>query len=175
MKVFMYSKNYLYEELFIRNFESLCAYVYSYIPDVEAAKDIVQDTFLTLWKNWDRYQPSDALLYTIARNKTLDYVKAGYQTKVLKGIPVEMLARLSQPLYGEEDEWKEIMEEIWKYVEKLPGQCRKIFILSRHENLKNKEIAAQLNISVKTVEKQITKALGEIRSYLLANGFSFRE
>lgn len=165
------SENYnVYENLFIQNHESLCSFVYSYVPDIDAAKDIVQDTFVTLWQNKDTYQPTNTLLYTIAKNKALDYIKANHQRKVLKGIPIDMFTDLLQTNQDEELDLNEITEEITKYVETLPSQCKKIFILSRFNNLKNKEIAEQLQISIKAVEKQITKALSLIRKHLLEKG-----
>jgi RNA polymerase sigma-70 factor (ECF subfamily) len=156
----------VYESLFIRNFESLCLFVYSYIPDIEVAKDIVQDTFVSLWQNRDKYQTTNTLLYTVAKNKSIDYLKANDQTKILKGIHFDITTNLPQANNDEESELSEIAEEIWKYVETLPTQCKKIFILSRLDNLKNREIANQLDISIKAVEKQITKALNLIRLHL---------
>jgi RNA polymerase sigma-70 factor (ECF subfamily) len=61
---------------------------------------------------------------------------------------------------------KELETEIAGFVETLPPQCKKIFILSRTHELKNREIAEQLQISIKTVEKQITKALSGLRKHL---------
>ncbi|MBB4037684.1 RNA polymerase sigma-70 factor (ECF subfamily) [Dysgonomonas hofstadii] len=162
----------VYEDLFIGYFESLCSFVYSYIPDMEVAKDIVQDTFVSLWKNRDKYELTNTLLYTIAKNKSIDYIKTSHQTNGLKGIPIDIFTNLLQTNQEEDFDSKEIIEKIWEYVETLPAQCKKVFILSRHDNLKNKEIADQLEISVKAVEKQITKALSLIRAHLLKNGIS---
>lgn len=160
----------VYEDFFMQNYGSLCSFIYSYIPDIEVAKDIVQDTFMSLWQNRDKYHLTSSLLYTIAKNKSIDYIKANHQTKILKGISIDVFTNLSQPNQDEESEITKITEEIWKYVETLPTQCKKIFILSRLDNLKNKEIADQLNISIKAVEKQITKALNLIRIHLLNKG-----
>ncbi|MDR1714677.1 MAG: RNA polymerase sigma-70 factor [Prevotella sp.] len=160
----------VYEGLFIQNYESLCSFIYSYVPDIDAAKDIVQDTFVALWQNKDKYQLTNTLLYAIAKNKAIDYIRANHQTKILKGVPVDTFTDLLQTNQDEESDLREITEEIWKYVETLPPQCKRIFILSRFSNLKNKEIAEQLEISVKAVEKQITKALSSIRTFLLEKG-----
>jgi RNA polymerase sigma-70 factor (ECF subfamily) len=61
---------------------------------------------------------------------------------------------------------KELETEIANFVETLPPQCKKIFILSRTHGLKHREIAEQLGISIKAVEKQIGKALSELRIHL---------
>ena len=65
---------------------------------------------------------------------------------------------------------KEIEEEITSFVGTLPEQRKRVFLLSREENLKNKEIALRLNISEKAVEKHITKALSDIRTHLTETG-----
>lgn len=161
----------IYEDLFIRYFESLCSFVYSYLPDMEVAKDIAQDAFVSLWENRDKYELTKTLLYTIAKNKSIDYIKTNHQTKESKGLPVDILINVWQTSQEEDFDSKDIVEEIWKYVETLPSQCKKIFILSRRDYLKNKEIADQLGISIKTVEKQISKALSLIRAHLLKRGF----
>ena len=164
------SENKVYEDLFIKSYESLCSFVYSYVPDIDAAKDIVQDAFVALWQNRSKYQPSNTILYAIAKNKALDYIKANHQTKILKGISINLFADIVHTSQDEESDLREITEEVWSYVETLPTQCRNIFILSRFDNLKNKEIAEQLGISIKAVEKQITKALSLVRMHLLKKG-----
>ena len=62
---------------------------------------------------------------------------------------------------------KELEEEILSYINTLPPQCHKIFMLSRSYGLKNREIAEQLDISVKAVEKQISKALAGLKEHLV--------
>ena len=156
----------IYEDLFTQNYEYLCSFVYSYVPDIDAVKDIIQDTFVALWQNKDKYEPTKTLLYSIAKNKAIDYIRAHHQTKILKGIPMDVFTDMLQANQDDEPDIIEITEEIWKRVETLPPQCKKIFILSRSNNLKNREIAEQLGVSVKAVEKQITKALSLIRTFL---------
>ena len=65
---------------------------------------------------------------------------------------------------------KELEDEIIAYVDTLPSQCKKIFTLSRSYGLKNKEIAEQLGITVKAVEKQISKALFGLKKHLTEEG-----
>ena len=78
-------------------------------------------------------------------------------------IPILLLRRLMKHKHLRNQEHslllKELEEEIATYVETLPPQCRRIFLLSRTYGMKNKEIADQLGISIKAVEKQITKAI----------------
>jgi RNA polymerase sigma-70 factor (ECF subfamily) len=159
-----------YEELFSRCFRPLCAFVYSYVPDIETVKDIVQDTFVALWNKRDQYSPTSTLLYIIAKNKTLDHLKAHPQIKMLKGISVDILTERLQADDSDDFDSREIVDHIWEFVETLPPRCRTIFRMSRRDGLKNSEIADQLDISVKAVEKQIGKAQSMIREHLLQNG-----
>jgi RNA polymerase sigma-70 factor (ECF subfamily) len=160
----------LFDGLFVRYFRPLCAFVYSYVPDIETVKDIVQDTFVSLWGKRDQYSPTSALLYTIAKNKTLDHLKAHPQIKMLKGLPADILMERLQADDSDDFDSREIVDRIWEFVETLPPQCKKIFLMSRRDHLKNKEIATELDISVKAVEKQIGKAQGLLREFLIQNG-----
>lgn len=65
----------------------------------------------------------------------------------------------------------EIKDEITRCVNALPDKCKKVFIMSRYHDLKNREIAEKLNITVKAVEKHISKALKDIRTHLLQAGY----
>lgn len=163
----------LYEEFFRRYYKSLCAYVYSYLPDMEVVKDVVQDTFTSLWAQRERYRLTSTLLYTVARNKTIDHLKADPRTKRAKGLPPDILTDAMQTDCEGELDAKRAIEEVWKCAETLPPQCRAVFIMSRRDNFKNKEIASRLDISVKAVEKHLTKALSLTRTYFLKNGITF--
>jgi RNA polymerase sigma-70 factor (ECF subfamily) len=61
---------------------------------------------------------------------------------------------------------QELLQELDRYLEKLPKRCQEIFYMSRMDNLSNQEIAGRLGISKRTVENQITKALKHLRSCL---------
>ena len=163
----------LYEEFFRRYFKSLCAYVYSYLPDMEVVKDIVQETFASLWAQRERYSLTSTLLYTVAKNKTIDYLKADPRAKRANGLPPDIFTDAMQANCEEEFDSRHIIEEVWKSAETLPAQCKRVFFMSRREHLRNKEIASRLDISVKAVEKHLSKALTHIRGHLLKNGISF--
>lgn len=156
----------LYEELFTEYFEQLCSYVYSYIPDADVAKDIVQDVFLYLWQERHKIELTKYLLYTSAKNRALNYLKAHNNTKVVKDIPLETIINIGATYPEEEFDFQLLLKEFISCLNSLPPKCREIFMLSRNENLKNKEIASRLNISLKAVEKQITKALVTLRTHL---------
>jgi RNA polymerase sigma-70 factor (ECF subfamily) len=165
----------LYEDLFVRYFKPLCAFVYSYIPNVETAKDIAQDTFTALWNSRDKYSPSGTLIYTIAKNKTIDHLKTNARSKRHSGIPSEILLGHLHSTTQDDLDLKEMIDRVWEFVETLPPQCKRVFLMSRRDDLKNKEIAQSLDISVKAVEKQIAKAQLMLREHLPEYKIIFRE
>ena len=146
-----------------------------YTCNEEAAKELVQDTFLSLWENRAKLDDDTKFvpyLMVILRNKCLNYLK---QTKVemmpIHDLSNEMIYQRAN-IYAIENEASALLEveDLHKMINKaintLPDKTREIFELSRTKGLSNKEIAAQLNKSVKTVEFHITKTLQHIKKHL---------
>lgn len=162
----------LFKETFLERYDSLCAFAFKYVRSITIAEDVVQDVFYELWKKRDSIDlslPLKPLLYTLTKNKSIDYLrKMQYEEEKLQA--KESLDQYVRNLIiNQEDDFhfNQLKEEIAAGIEALPEQCKRVFTLSRFEGLKNKEIAEQLNISVKTVEKHISKAILEIRRRLL--------
>jgi RNA polymerase sigma-70 factor (ECF subfamily) len=84
------------------------------------------------------------------------------QDSILTG-NLQALPDETEDYFTDPEELKKILEQA---IQQLPEKCKEIFLLSKKENLSNKDIAGQLNISVKTVENQITIALKKLRMYL---------
>lgn len=163
--------NILYEEYYTK----LLTYSNSYVHSMFIAKDIVQDSFINLWEKRAKLSPETNIryyLFVVVRNRSLNYLKhkkvesqfandrrADYLSAELSHITMEYDG--SDLLLG--SELKEIIDET---ISDLPEKCRAVFELSRKENKKNKEIAEELTISVKTVEAQITKGLKCLRKRL---------
>ncbi len=162
----------LFEELFQQFFEPLVSYAYHYVNDWQVAEDIVQDSFLSLWINKEMVNINDPLkpyLYRSVYNKSINYLqKASVQRQV---DPEDTDALINQIIldFNQYDTLlaKDIAHEIDAYIETLPPQCKNVFRLSRKDQLRNKEIATQLNISEKAVEKHISRALTGIRQHLI--------
>lgn len=160
-----------FEEMFHIYYKPLYAYAYRYVNDKQAAEDIVQDVFLALWikKNEVNFdEPIKSYLYKATYNKAINYLTSVAVQRVDKGT-IDGLLNMEILSCNQYDTLllKEITHEINVVVETLPPQCKKVFRLSRGANMKNKEIASLLGISEKAVEKHITKALTEIRNYLI--------
>lgn len=163
----------LFQQLFDSYFQSLVTYAFRFVNDWQAAEDITQDVFMALWvkkEDVDFDQPVKPYLYRAVYNRSINYLNSALMQKRIEGVDtIDELINQEILSYNQHDALllKEITAEINNFVETLPPQCRNVYKLSREENLKNKEIAARLDISEKAVEKHITKALTEIRNHLV--------
>ena len=167
------------ETLFKRFYKPLCAYAFRFVNDKETAEDIVQDAFYELWSRRDTIRfgtEVKSYLFQTVYHRSLkvlekrsaekkDALGPENEGKILENYLAAQVQNTEQSLL-----LKELENEIATFIVTLPGQCRKIFMLSRFHELKNKEIADRLGISVKAVEKQITKALFGLRRYLREKG-----
>ena len=158
----------LFDDLFRQYSKPLFYYAVKFVDD-EAARDIVQDVFVKLWSNQTIIikQSFNSLLFTMVRNSCLQHLeKLKVRHKYLESTKL-LLQEEELRFYMEEKTSlieQELENKLTEVLENLPERCRQIFKLSRFENKKNREIAEELDISVKAVEKQITKALATIRS-----------
>lgn len=160
------------ENLFRKYYKVLRAYAYRLSGDRIIAEDIVQDVYYELWKKKDELEMENAIKYYLFRSiytKTLNYLNSKTYTEQ-EPFEQSTEGRIQQIYlqtftYDQESElmYKELQQEINTAINSLPEQCKKVFILSRKYELKNREIAEQLDISVKTVEKHISKALSILR------------
>jgi len=134
--------------------------------DQVIAKDLVQDVFFEIWKKRERLTIESSLkayLRKAVANRSLNYLKA--QKRFDWGddhfdaqTPTNELSAQKQL------ETNDLQHLINQTIDKLPPKCKAIFALSRFEKFSHKEIASQLDISTKTIENQITKALKVIRA-----------
>ena len=166
----------LFQKLFEDYFPSMVTYSYRYVNDWSVGEDIVQDVFMALWINRDKIdfeEPIKPYLYRATYNRSINYLNSvSVQRRVDHADMLDELIDREILSYNQHDNLllKEIEEEITSFVGTLPEQRKRVFLLSREENLKNKEIALRLNISEKAVEKHITKALSDIRTHLTEIG-----
>jgi RNA polymerase sigma-70 factor (ECF subfamily) len=159
------------ELLFRRLYPRLCAYAKKFLMDSDDAEEIVQEVFYSLWKHRSRLDEDKSLnsyLFTSVKNSCLNHLNSlSNKTKH---------AELMRFLYVQEAAdnvnsyhallAKDLEQDFNAALEHLPSECRKIFELSRTEGLKYKEIAHKLNISIKTVETQMSRALSKLRLQL---------
>jgi RNA polymerase sigma-70 factor (ECF subfamily) len=157
-----------FEMFFKSYYQPLCNYAYTFIQDKDEAEEIVQSAFLSVWEKRASIDIKTSLksyLYTMVRNTSLNVIKHEKikQKYVGEALAVEERSHdgVAQAVISSELETK-----IFEAMDVLPEQCRLVFKLSRFEELKYAEIAEQLNISVKTVENHMGKALRIMRDQL---------
>jgi RNA polymerase sigma-70 factor, ECF subfamily len=135
------------------------------VKDSDIAKDLVQEVFFSLWQKKESIDLSKSVksyLTSAVRNKCLNYIRDHKKFSVT--ILESEDQYISSP-YKQHDNLieEELRNKINSSIEELPERCREVFMLSRYERLKYQEIADKLNISVKTVETQMSKALQHFR------------
>ena len=150
--------------LFKELYSPLCQFCFRFVLSAEITEDIVQDTFAYMWENWQRLSKIESLksyLYTTVKNRSLKYLQKHF-TKSSALIIEECkddFIELNQPTAEQLLEYNDLHSIVEKALSQLPERCRTIFVLKRFDNKTNKEIASLLNISVKTVEAQMTIAI----------------
>ncbi len=158
------------ETFFKENFKPLCAYCQTkFNLDIDLAKEVVQTGFIKLWETRNHISPglsAKAYLYKIISNNCLDIIrhekiKSKYEIHVKKNTVTRLFDENSSPA-----EVEQLAKAIDKSIAGLPEQMRNIFELSRYQGLKYRQIAELLNISVKTVETQMSRALLKLRQKL---------
>lgn len=157
-----------FKVIFNKYYPRLYYFILEFMPLKDIAENIVQDTFFTLWNKRNELNDNTnfgAYLFTIAKNNCIYRLRdQKYRSKLFTENTTEIIAVESNMDVLSSIEpsvfvFEEIERIIQQTLDELPPQCRKVFLLSRFEEKKNKEIAEELNISVKVVEKHITKGL----------------
>ncbi|WP_082435092.1 RNA polymerase sigma-70 factor [Pedobacter sp. Hv1] len=159
------NSNQAFEHLFKTHYKALHAYAHVILKDMDLAEEIVQNMFLRFWEKREllNIQTSiKAYLYKCTYNDSLNYlkhekVKTKYQDFTVHTMNTESEAASARVELGE------LELKLRAALNDLPEQCRTIFQMSRFEELKYREIADQLGLSIKTVENQMGKALRLLR------------
>jgi len=159
-----------FEVVFKLYYPRLVYFAKEFVPESES-KNLVQDAFISMWDKKPQFINESQLqsyLYTNVKNNCLMFLR---HEKVKKKYKSEAAFQKQNSIYTEALSgldtstvtFQEIETIIEKTLSEFPARCREVFILSRMEGKKNKEVAEALNISVKAVEAQITKALKTLR------------
>ena len=135
------------------------------LSDMSIADDISQEVFIDLWSKRTEIKVQtnlEAYLRKMAVNKSLNYIRDN--KKISFSVELDDQQSSNEPDYIQNENFREIKELLYNAIDKLPPQCKIIFVLSRFEDYSNKMIAQHLDISIKTVENQMTKALKILRN-----------
>lgn len=155
-----------FEELHGRHFQTLFRVAWNVLKDREACMDVVQEVFVWFWEHRERHQVRSikayllmAVKYQVANSIRSGKVRESFFDRV--GVQ-----QLKYSLNAESTELQELKAFIKNIIDLLPDRCREVYQLSREEQLTNREIAQKMDISEKTVESQLTKALKTLRTQL---------
>lgn len=150
-----------FQKLYTKHYAALCVYAASIVQDNDEAEEMVQTVILKLWEQKETIESitsMKAYLYRAVKNTCLNQLKHRKVAAIYADTAYDELkeieARHIDPYLT-----AELQERIQTAIQSLPERCREVFELSRFENKKNKEISEMLDISLKAVEANITRAL----------------
>jgi RNA polymerase sigma-70 factor (ECF subfamily) len=156
-----------FEALYLKHHKYLIGLAYNIVRDKDSAKDVVQEVFVKLWRNKETLQLGDQIkhyLFKATSHTALNYLRS--HRKVYRIDDFEQIKDIAAPLGTETVSFRELELRSRQAIDRLPPQCKIIFLLSRQEGLKYQEIADTLELSVKTVENQMGIALEKLRQDL---------
>lgn len=162
-----------FEKVYRYYYPRLSYFAKQYILDSEASKNIVQDVFTELWDKRNSLRADtnlQAWLFTVTKNKSLKMIgqlksRQNYDN-FIRSRQLDVNYKALSEFDTSQLVFEELQLQIQLALDKLTPACRKVFEMSRFEDRKNREIAEELNLSIKTVEAQISKALRSLRADL---------
>lgn len=157
-----------YEVLFKEFYVRLTIHAKKFVEDTEVAKEIVQDLFVSIYEKREKLNINTSLssyLYRAVRNRSINYINSQKQ-KDKYGQYLKHTADSSENSVENIIGRSELESALFLAISELPTKCRMIFKLNRFDGLSNSEIADQLDLSKRTVETQISKALKILRTKL---------
>lgn len=144
----------------------LCYFAGRLLPAGESPEDVVQEAFVKLWQkrlHFHHLNSVKAFLYITVKNSCLNLCKHNKVVRKYSDLPHEETAGQAIADYILESE---VLENVYRALEKLPKGCRQVLQLSYFQNLRNKDIAEKLQISINTVKTQKKRALHMLRAIL---------
>ncbi len=146
------------EKIFNSYWKRLYLYAHSFVDDHQVAQDLVQEIFISLWEKTEtvKIEQIEAYLFRGVKYRAINYVKLE-KRKVFSEQVLE--ARPAVDGVKEHMDFLESEELFLTTMGKLPNKCRRVFYLSRVQGYNNKEIALEMDISIRTVETHISNAL----------------
>lgn len=157
-----------FDKVYMMYYSRMYRFAKEYVLFDEDAENIVQDVFLLLWEKRDVLEIQTSLssyLFSLVKNRSLNFLRH-------KTIADEYMQELGAKLYSLEmlnstfSSDEDIEQVLMSAIDKLPERCREIFLKSRVDGKKYREIAEELNLSVNTIENQMAIALKKLRTEL---------
>lgn len=154
-----------FNKLFDDFYAGLCLFASRYLKDMDQARSLVQQLYIDLWIKRDKIEPIHSVksyLYSSVKHRCIDDLRKSKNNSHIS----EAIEQLTHTPFQDLLEEAELNQQINQSIQNLPEKCREIFVLCRFEGMKYSEIAQHLNISVKTVEMQMSIALKKIKNNL---------
>ena len=151
-----------FEQIYKRYWRGLYVYAFNILREREICEDIVQEIFVELWTRRHDVEINSLSSY-LYRSVKLQVFNSFRRSKYKKLLIEKFDSIIRQYNFDELYDKKELKDHINTAISKLPGQRQKIFRMSKHDGLSNKEISENLNISLQTVKNQISESLKFIR------------
>lgn len=161
-----YDSESAFASLFRLLYDRLIRFCMQYVQSREAAEEVVSDVFVRIWER--RAQLAEianleVYLFVSVRNQAYNYLEKYSVMRVTSMENGEWeLTNMNDP--GKELEWKEMAARLDREVNQLPDQCRKVFRLIKEEGFRYREVAQILNISPRTVETQLYRAVRRLQA-----------
>lgn len=166
------SRKELFKSRFLKHYPRLCCIAYGYVSDRDDSEDIVQELFVNVWdKELDDMPENEFAAYitTAVRNRCISFLRK----RSCDIVPIDSLQISDEEtaVSGHDDGEPAVEDRLEAALSTLPGRCCEIFVMAKMHGMKYREIASSLNLSEKTVENQMTKAMKLLRRYVATNSF----
>lgn len=163
-----------FELVFKKEYNRMIGFCQQFVSDKDKAQSLAQEAFIKLWLNRSKIESVNGIrsfLYTSAKTDCLNNLRhekviQKYQDKQLQQVERELNREILDSFNFDQLEFTELEKVIQQAISELPDRCREVFLMSRLDGKKNSEIAAELSISVKSVEANMTRALKTLRNSL---------
>lgn len=160
-----------FEQVFRQHYQSLCSYAHNFLQDQEASEDLVQDVFIKIWESGKMEIGIDKIkfyLFTAVRNNCLTRLQK-IKKNIIREIQDEDAVEEISLKIDDNEKGKNPKELVSMALGQLPPKCREVFMLSRLSGFSYRQIAESQEISVKTVENQMGKAISILKKFALEN------
>jgi RNA polymerase sigma-70 factor (ECF subfamily) len=159
-----------YELMFRRYYRPLCSHAVRFVHARTVAEDLVSEVFFSFWKNQVHLHITtsyQAYLYSAVRKRAYSHLQQEFQRDALADDTQQEGLEMAVELDPEQLlQYTELYQRIEETVRTLPPQCQRVFVMSRFEGKKHREIADELQISPKTIEAHLSRALSQLRQVL---------
>jgi RNA polymerase sigma-70 factor (ECF subfamily) len=148
-----------FESYYKENYKAFFLMAFKYLKDPGLSEEVVNDIFVKLWEDGEKINIESSLksyIYRSIINRSLNLLNKQVRDRQNQK---EWTAIQDEAVELRHMEETELKARLYKAIDQLPDQCRKVFMMSRFEQLKQQEIADRLGISIKTVKNHITLAL----------------